>query len=98
MPLQWKHLGSTSALREKLFELTLREGGGAPTGVYGQAPPPGAGLDRDPAETQPVKTYGISKVKSRCTDPVTENHGVGGSIPPLGTNKRQSRELLLVLR
>jgi len=24
-------------------------------------------------------------VKSRCTDPLTENHGVGGSIPPLGT-------------
>jgi hypothetical protein len=41
----------------------------------------GAGLVRDPAETQPVKTDGISKVKSRCTDPVTE-----GSIPPLGNH------------
>jgi len=35
---------------------------GPPPGYMDRPHPRGAGLDRDPAETQPVKTYGISKV------------------------------------
>jgi hypothetical protein len=83
----WFQRGSNDCARAgagKFFSQPRCKGSGPPK--YMDRPPPReAGRDRDPAETQPVKTHGISKVKSRCTDPVTGNHGVGGSIPPLGT-------------
>jgi hypothetical protein len=53
----WKQECAIS--EKKTFRANAVKGGGAPTG-----PPRGAGVDRDPPETQPVKkTYGISKVK-----------------------------------
>jgi hypothetical protein len=58
----WKQECAIS--EKKTFRTDAVKGGGPPLGYLDRPPPPGAGLDRDPAETQPVKTYGISKVKT----------------------------------
>src|SRR3954452_11601418 len=59
----------------------------------GQPAPASASLDSPrtrlykPALRTPARNGGRGAQVAQLVEHVTENHGVGGSIPPLGTNK-----------